>query len=211
MNKKKFILGILVVMAMAIYGVFCTQITPHIFADEITAEEIEIDINDAGTFTGQGYYEFGQTATLTAVMNPGYKFNAWVAVDDNGVETELSKNLEYTFVVDKNINIKPTVIRLEYDVDFAENLGLVGENELRDFTYEIVNKTQTSGKNYYNDQMEIQILLKSDKYIDDLNFDITIDDVNSAESATSMNLNIQETNEGTIGFRSAVITFNIKK
>ena len=204
--KRKVILGMFIIMAMAVCGIFWSQSTPQVFAEEITAQTDEIDISDAGTFIGQGYYEVGQTVTLTAVINPGYKFNAWISVDANGVETELSTDLVCTIAIKGNMTIKPVVERLEYDVTFAEDLwDKQDSSKLEDFTYEIVNKTRTNGKNYYGDKIEIKIDVKSGKYMDDMNIIPT-----STSDIDDMNFDMDIINAGIVGFTNAIVTFDIK-
>ena len=206
--KRKFILGILIALAMTICGVFCNQTAPVVFADETIAQESEININDAGTFQGYGYYEADETAKLTASMNPGYQFKAWVGVDEQGNETELSTDLEYTFVVAKNMTIKPTFERLQYTVSFADDLEDNGAGQLKDFTYTISNKTQNNGKNYYNNQIEIQLTTKSGTYIEDLNVAIKTENTNS--SIDDMNFDVNETKNNLTGVSNLVITFDIQ-
>jgi len=58
--------------------------------------------NDAafGSVTGDGTYAYGNTATLTAVPNAGYRFVCW----KNG-STQVSTNSVYTFTVENSISV----------------------------------------------------------------------------------------------------------
>ena len=163
MNKKRILFTMLIVMAMALCGAFLVNI-PSVFATEITNyETIE---NEAGTFSGQGYYVIGDTATLTAQMNAGYEFDAWVSVDGEGnTIAQLSTELEYTFVVENNINIKATWHKRVYNVEFATDLLDAETGKLKDFSSLIVNADDIDGAYYYNDELTITLGVKSGKYI----------------------------------------------
>ena len=71
----------------------------------ITGLEFEVDvlknIEEAGTISGTGTYTDGETVTLTAVPNEGYKFVYW---SHNG--TVLSADAEYSFTVTSGMVIK---------------------------------------------------------------------------------------------------------
>ncbi|MBQ2906748.1 MAG: leucine-rich repeat domain-containing protein [Bacteroidales bacterium] len=71
----------------------------------ITGLEFEVDvlknIEEAGTISGTGTYTDGETVTLTAVPNEGYKFVYW---SHNG--TVLSADAEYSFTVTSDMVIK---------------------------------------------------------------------------------------------------------
>lgn len=210
MSKKKILLGMLIVMLMSVCSTFLGTL-PSVFATEtIAPTTIQ---SEAGTFYGQGYYVVGEQATLTAVMNPGYCFDAWASVDDEGnVVEELSYELEYTFEVEKDINIKAIWHKIDYTIDFDNDLK--DDNGLKDFTYQIINKTQQEGKNYYNDEVEIQVNIKQDLYIYDLvQGNITIKDVdgNIITIDSAMNVQYDITNNQLTGFDSFVITLNIQQ
>ncbi|MBO5810974.1 MAG: choice-of-anchor J domain-containing protein [Bacteroidales bacterium] len=65
--------------------------------EEIVLHEITANANpeDAGIVDGTGEYIHGETATLTAYANPGYKFANWM---ENG--EVVSEYAEYSFVVE---------------------------------------------------------------------------------------------------------------
>ena len=71
----------------------------------ITGLEFEVDvlknIEEAGTISGTGTYTDGETVTITAVPNEGYKFVYW---SHNG--TVLSADAEYSFTVTSDMVIK---------------------------------------------------------------------------------------------------------
>jgi len=71
----------------------------------ITGLEFEVDvlknIEEAGTISGTGTYTDGETVTLTAVPNEGYKFVYW---SHNG--TVLSADAEYSFTVTSGMVIE---------------------------------------------------------------------------------------------------------
>ncbi|MBO5910266.1 MAG: hypothetical protein J6Q15_02020, partial [Clostridia bacterium] len=215
MNKRKIILGILIVMAMAICGAFVTKTQPTVFASEMTVQQSEGIVTEAGTFYGQGYYEVGQTATLKADMNVGYAFDAWVAIDESNVETVLSTEEEYAFVVDGDITIEYRYHKIQYDVTFANDLWTdVGKTELKDFSYSIENNTQSDGNNYYNNEIEITLNIKNGTYIYNLleeNIIINGVSLDNIKSNNPMNVGATITNMDITGLSSVVITLNIQQ
>ena len=72
--KKKFILGLLLIMAMAVCGAFLIDVPQHVFATEEEASSTYYVEDEAGKFYGKGYYEVGDLAELRAEMNDGYWF-----------------------------------------------------------------------------------------------------------------------------------------
>jgi len=116
MNKKKFILGILIAITMAICGAFLINTPSSVFASETPEQTIETITTEAGTFSGQGYYDADSEVKLTAVMNKGYAFDAWVSVADDKTETILSTNQEYTFVVESKMKIEYRYHAIEYTI-----------------------------------------------------------------------------------------------
>ena len=208
MNKKRIILGLLIAVVAVICGAFITN-TPQVFAVEQPEQQVESVVNEAGTFYGQGYYTLNSTATLKAEMNAGYQFDAWVAIDEVLNETELSTEREYTFVVDKNVTIKPTWHKIEYNVTFDEDLYIEETTELKDFTYQIVNKTEDGQPYYYENSIEIKVEIKNGNYIYDLeSANITINGNNIGVALGETGSCVVNNNEKT-GFRNFVITLNI--
>ena len=170
MKKLKIIVGILVVMAMMIAGSMLIKPQSLVFASETSAEQTESDLlAKAGVFTGQGYYETTQTVTLTATMNKGYNFECWVEVAEDGTETVISTSTNATVVVNGNTRIKPKVNRQEYEITFADKLWTDAYHvELKDFTPDFNNNTESGDKFYYGNQVDVVLTIKNDRYIYDL-------------------------------------------
>ena len=214
MSKKRIILGILIVMVMAVCSAFIGTI-PSVFATEIT--DAQVLETEAGKFYGQGYYAVGDSVTLKAEMNAGYAFEAWVSVDQDGnVIKELSTKEEDTFVVEENITIKAMWHKIEYYVNFDESL--LENDELKDFTYEIVNKTQQDGKNYYNDQLEITVKIKDNVHIQGISKDVFLNvlfingiSLNNVIRDGNVNAQYSVTNDDITGFKQFVVSLNIKE
>ena len=189
MSKKKVILGVFIMMAMAICGVFLTKIQPQVFASEISANQnqevvtkaganAETIINEAGIFIGQGYYEINQHAKLIAQMNDGYAFVGWYVA---GTETCLSTQSEYTFVVTSNMTIEFRWRKIEYQILFADDMWKSHNVELKDFTYTIQNRTEEGrNKYYYSDMVDVVLETKEDSFIAEFNpSNVTINGVAS--------------------------------
>ena len=70
---------------------------------EIVYYNVEVKVNDdaMGTATGNGTYEAGTQATVTATSNEGYEFVNWTNVEGNVV----SSSSEYTFTVTADITL----------------------------------------------------------------------------------------------------------
>lgn len=64
---------------------------------------IQVQLNniDAGTVTGTGTYQIGQTVTLTATANSGYKFVSWIKSD--GTNTRVGGLPTYTFTATESV------------------------------------------------------------------------------------------------------------
>ena len=200
-------------MVMAVCSAFIGTI-PSVFATEIT--DAQVLETEAGKFYGQGYYAVGDSVTLKAEMNAGYAFEAWVSVDQDGnVIKELSTKEEDTFVVEENITIKAMWHKIEYYVNFDESL--LENDELKDFTYEIVNKTQQDGKNYYNDQLEITVKIKDNVHIQGISKDVFLNvlfingiSLNNVIRDGNVNAQYSVTNDDITGFKQFVVSLNIK-
>lgn len=213
MKIKQILLGLLIVMAMAIYGVFLAPSKPSVFATELPEQQIETITNEAGTFKGQGFYVVGNIAIVEAVMNPGYKFDGWVATDIEGnpvtlptSETSSPSDLKYAFVVEQNLTINPTYSKIEYSVNFISSM--LDGNELKDFDCEIVNNTQSDGNNYYGDEIKITLNVKQDVFIYDLvnsNIKINGQSVNTIAKSCTITNNV----DIKTGLKSVVIVLNI--
>ena len=76
---------------------------------------------NAGSVTGAGNYKHGETFTLTATPNIGYKFVSWTE-DGNVISTES----EYSFTITSDRNLVANFELLDYDVNVSispENAG----------------------------------------------------------------------------------------
>ena len=218
MSKKRILLGMLVVMVMALCSAFIGKL-PYVFASETLATQINDTIwvteeNEAGIFTGQGFYVKGDRAVLNATMNPGYKFEGWVDGDGQVLSTEC----EYSFDVTNNITITAKWSKIIYTVNFVDE---------DDFTYEIVNETDAGGKYYYDTALKITATIKndSDLYV----YDLVKDNIYITDSVETRNLstildgenliglqvneinnNREDNANNKIGFNYFVITLNIR-
>lgn len=215
MSKRKIILGMLIAIAIAISGAWLTINQSPVFVASATEQEGTTIQNDAGTFYGQGYYAVGDTATLVAEMNAGYAFDGWVSVAEDGTETCLSTELQYTFVVESNITIKYTYHKIEYSVNFDKNLFNDTLTELKDFTYRINNKTNENDPYYYGSSLEIVVDIKNNVYIYDLNEqNIIINGVsiyNIIRTENPLNVEYNIINDEKTGFSKFVINLDINQ
>ena len=76
--------------------ILLTKVTPSTDPVNIT---VSANLEEAGTVSGGGVFDFGETCTITATVNPGYYFIGWT---ENG--QVITSDLEYTFmaVVDRD-------------------------------------------------------------------------------------------------------------
>ncbi|MFQ6724492.1 MAG: InlB B-repeat-containing protein, partial [Clostridia bacterium] len=201
MHKRKFILGLLIILAMAICGVWLTDTRPLVFAVETPNALVETVIDDAGTFSGKGFYVKGETANLKAEMNLGYEFDGWY----NG-DTLLSANVEHSFTVESDIEITYKWHRIEYSVDFADN-------DYFDIT--INNNTEAGNIYYYNNQLQITITTKPNLYVYDLTSeDISLNGISIADwisGTNSMSIGYVSHNNNNEGFKSYTFNLTIKE
>ena len=170
----------------------------------------------AGTFTVEGadgiasggsFFIVGESATLKAVMEPGFEFVAWTTVDENGETHVLSTEATYTFKIINNIVIIPTWKKMEYEIVFTENVKQY-------FNTTVENQTQLTNPNYYEDRMQITISVKEDLFVADLvNKNIKINNVDlDTINGGPMNVSTEISNaEGETGFINVVIKLNIKE
>ena len=217
MKIKQILLGLLILVSMAIYGVFIAPSKPSVFATELPEQQVETITNEAGTFKGQGFYVVGDIAIVEAVMNEGYKFNGWIATDLEGntitlpsSNTSTPADLKYAFVVEQNLIVKPTYSKIEYTVSFAEHMLDATLTTLKDFDYEIVNNTQSSGSNYYEDEIKIELTIKDDIFIYDLaNSNIKINGKSVGTVAKSCVIVNDNTTDKKTGLKSVEIVLEI--
>ncbi len=225
MNKKRMLIGIFIAMAIIMCGSLFVKMQPSVFAEEVLQSQNEQVVNEAGTFYAQGshsvtedglgFYVVGDQVTLIAIMNSGYEFDAWVAIAGDNSETILSEKQQCSIIVEGNITIEPRWHKINYEIEF--NSDLYNGTELKDFTYKINNKTQQNGSNYYDDEIEIVVNIKSDRYITPLKtINIEINDVSIYDILRgNNNMNVKcdivndEGSEAKTGFTSFVITLNI--
>ena len=84
---------------------------------------VSVNPENAGSVIGAGNYKHGETVTLTAIPNFGYKFVSWTE-NDNVV----SEELEYVFTITSNRNLVANFELLTYEVAISlniENAGVV--------------------------------------------------------------------------------------
>jgi hypothetical protein len=85
-----------VVSTDASYSFIVTEVGNYVANFSLNAYEINVTVNPAegGTATGDGTYDYGTTATLTATPNAGYIFINWTKEGE-----EISTSETYSFVV----------------------------------------------------------------------------------------------------------------
>ena len=158
MNKKRTILGLMIAFILAIGCAYLTNVQPSVFAFESEPQiSATVNVNEAGTFTGEGYYKRGDTANLEAKMNPGYKFLSWNNMEDDSV---LSTELKYSFVVEQAISIEAKWDKIAYNISFEEDMYLDGS--LKDYNLTITNHTQSNGEYNYGDLTTIKLEVKTE-------------------------------------------------
>ena len=84
---------------------------------------LEVQPNEGGTALGNGSYDFGTMATVSAEPNEHYEFDNWT---EDGVM--VSNSAEYTFLVNRNRYLVATFALEKYVVNasaFPENAGFV--------------------------------------------------------------------------------------
>nr|WP_320026900.1 InlB B-repeat-containing protein [uncultured Acetobacterium sp.] len=78
--------------------------TPNVY-------QVDVTVDDGGTATGAGYYNFGDTVNLSASANSGYTFAGWMMTDAQGTQSCISTDLDYTFTLNEDwINLAPITI-----------------------------------------------------------------------------------------------------
>lgn len=203
MNRIKISLGVLVLMLTAIVSAFFVDIS-SVRADNLRlgeyGETLSIENDEAGSYEGTGFYLVGETAILKATMNPGYRFIGWIEVDSEGNElgdTELSTELEYSFVVERDIYIGVKWERIEYSVSLAEGLDV-------DFNMSITNNNGNASL-YYGDRINIVISNNNTHYI----YNISKSNIYINDKSVSDLGYITNTNHDTKGFQQFDITLDV--
>ena len=92
---------------------------------ELLDYDLNVTVNpvNSGVVTGEGNYYHGETVTLTATPNTGYRFLNWT---ENGVV--VSEETTYTFVITPDRNLVANFELLDYDVTATaspENAGVI--------------------------------------------------------------------------------------
>lgn len=216
MNKLKVFLGVLILTLTAFVSAFFTDNTVQAMENSALQYETTSLKNEAGDFEGEGFYVIGSQANLKATMNPGYAFDAWVVVDENGATMYiLSTEPEYSFVVEEDVIIKPKWHKIEYNVSLSEGLD-------NDFSLSVVNvlgSTNNSGDsvNYYNDLLHITIgnkTVQTGRYIYNLSLKVifingkSLDEIISGENDIGLTSNLIN---GKTGFNSIEFAFKVRE
>lgn len=210
MFKKRVMFGILIFIIVAVSSALFGEVykMPTVFAS-MQQEEIEAKsiTNEAGEFSGEGYYSINEVARLIAKMNPGYKFEGWFTQAGDLISYET----EYTFIVNENMTIEARWSRIKYSITYNLNL----EN---DVNIEIVNNTEQNGNYYYNNSVTVNISTLNDVYIYDLfeenllirigedNQFLTLDEILDQNLLQNCSINIVNN----IGFESLSLTFDVQ-
>ena len=174
----------------------------------------------AGTFTVEGahatadgasFFIVGESATLKAVMEPGFKFDKWIAADIDGNPITLPGDTgaeTYNLKITQNIKVTPTWVKEEYTVTLAEGLSDY-------FDINVVNTTQATGVHYYEDTMQLTIsIAEEDLYVKDLviqNIRVNGVDLYTIANNNPMNVTVENITNGATGFESAIIKLDIKQ
>lgn len=113
MNKKRIILGLLMAVMATLMCGFWHEKTPTVFAAEVESAN-----DEAGTYTGKGFYVHGAKVTLSAQMNNGYQFDAWEITSGTGADakTEYKYEINTSFTAEENIVVKPKWHKIAYAV-----------------------------------------------------------------------------------------------
>ena len=91
---------------------------------ELLTYEVKTSVNieNAGEITGDGNYNHGDTVSMIATANTGYKFLSWM---ENG--EVVSEEAEYTFVITSDRNLVANFELLTYEVKTSVNIENAGE------------------------------------------------------------------------------------
>ena len=88
------------------------------FEEELVSYNIRLSVNPmfAGTVTGGGIYQQGQSCTITATPNNGYAFTNWT---ENG--NVVSTNASYTFIVTGNRTLVANFSAISFTITASAN------------------------------------------------------------------------------------------
>ena len=116
-----------------------------------------VNPDNAGTTTGDGTYNFGQSCTVTATANEGYDFVNWTE-DGNVVSTDTS----YRFVVNADrtlvANYTLQTFSVKASIDPAEAGDIIGEGEYNygdEVTMTVIRNEDYSFVNWTEDGEEV--------------------------------------------------------
>ena len=91
-----------------------TTITINVEIDSHKLEFVFDDgYGDGAVLTGAGSYAYGQTAHISADINPGYQFVMWTIDDGNGAQNKLTREFDYTITADTKCKI---ILKYRYTI-----------------------------------------------------------------------------------------------
>ena len=138
-KKKPIFITIAIVIAVAI-GLSVASSIMGSSRVTVKSEAFRLDEKtalEAGTVSGGGRYRRGETITLKATPNAGYKFVGWTNGDKN--KTQASAEAEYTLVVpEKSITLTAIWEQEEYEATLVIDQDI---NELQHFSYVVTDQT----------------------------------------------------------------------
>ena len=80
------------------------------------------NINDAGTVTGNGAYDYKEEVTLTATTNTGYTFDGWY---ENNVRVKINSTYSFT-MPNKNVVVEARWTVNSYSLTLTKNISEAG-------------------------------------------------------------------------------------
>lgn len=91
-----------------------TTVTINVEIDSHKLEFVFDDgYGDGAVLTGAGSYAYGQTAHISADINPGYQFVMWTIDDGNGAQNKLTREFDYTITADTKCKI---ILKYRYTI-----------------------------------------------------------------------------------------------
>lgn len=91
-----------------------TTLTINVAIDSHKLEFVFDDgYGDGAVLTGAGTYAYGQTAHISADINPGYQFVMWTIDDGNGAQSKLTREFDYTITADTKCKI---ILKYRYTI-----------------------------------------------------------------------------------------------
>ena len=139
MNKKLLLIVIIVVIGASAFFMFGLPKTPK--GHELT---IDTNIEEAGTVSGGGRYEFNEDLSVKAIANTGYYFLGWYFGEDL-----LSTSEEYNCKMwDKSVTLEAKFIALP--PEYSESGG--GSAMYQEYSLTVKSAMPNLGKVNLNDQ-----------------------------------------------------------